>query len=317
MYVDCHLQPGLACPAERQCGVLTREQLSNCGVTAALLKNQIAARRWTPWARRTVLLQNGPPTRRQLMWIAVLDREGPCALASHTALELHGFEGFAEEARRIHLVVPRGAKCASLAGVQVHESRRFDALDITKAGALPRTNPTRSAVDAAAWQPWPRFAVTMLAAVVQQRLCTVEQLDQALARVGRVRHKAYMRLAVRDIAGGAQALSEIDFAAVCRRFGLQQPDRQRVRRDPRGRRRYLDSEWVLDDGTIVVLEIDGSHHLEVEHWEADMRRERQVVISRRWVLRTSSAEVRLDPAAVVADLIAMGVPRVSGRPVSR
>lgn len=316
MYVDCDGHPDLPGIARRQCGVVTREQLAACGVTTAHVKNQIAARRWAPWARRTVVLHNASPTRTQLMWIAVLDPECRCALASHTALELHGFRGFAEEAQRLHIVVPRGGKCAELRGVQVHESRRFFAPDITRRGWLPSTAPARSTIDAAAWQPWPRFAVTMMAAAVQQRLCTVEQLDQALARVGQVRHKAYMRLALGDIAGGAQALGEIDFAALCRRFGLQAPDRQRLRRDARGRRRYLDCEWELDDGTIVVLEIDGSHHHHVEHWEADMKRERQVVISRRWVLRASSAEVRLDAANVVADLVAMGVPRTLGRLVS-
>ena len=97
-------------------------------------------------------------------------------------------------------------------------------------------------------------------------------------------------------------------AAMCRRFGLRSPDRQVVRRDPSGRRRYLDCEWRLADGTVVVLEIDGAHHLEVEHWEADMRRERKIVRSRQFVLRATAAEVHLDPADVCGDLRAMGVP---------
>jgi hypothetical protein len=46
----------------------------------------------------------------QLMWVAVLDAGYPSALASHTALELAGFQGFAAEAAQIHLLVPRGAK---------------------------------------------------------------------------------------------------------------------------------------------------------------------------------------------------------------
>ena len=118
-----------------------------------------------------------------------------------------------------------------------------------------------------------------------------------------------MRIALRDIAGGAQALSEIDMAALCRRHHLRPPDRQVVRRDASGRRRYLDCEWVLDDGTIVVLEIDGSHHLDVQHWEEDIKRERRVVISRRIVLRATSAEMRLQSTEVVADLRAIGVPQ--------
>jgi very-short-patch-repair endonuclease len=57
-----------------------------------------------------------------------------------------------------------------------------------------------------------------------------------------------------------------------------------------------------------VLEIDGGHHMDVTHWQEDMRRERGIVISRRWVLRATSIEVRLEPHLIVADLRAMGVP---------
>jgi hypothetical protein len=37
-------------------------------------------------------------------------------------------------------------------------------------------------------------------------------------------------------------------------------------------------KWELADGRRVVLEVDGSHHLDVGSWQADMRRERGVVI---------------------------------------
>ncbi len=57
-----------------------------------------------------------------------------------------------------------------------------------------------------------------------------------------------------------------------------------------------------------MLEIDGGHHMKAVHWQADMRRERAIVISRRWVLRATSFEVRLEPHLIVPDLRAMGVP---------
>ncbi len=242
------------------------------------------------------------------MWIALLDVSTQAALCSHTALDCAGFRSFAREADEVHLLVPRGTKTLDLVGVRVHEFRRFDSRDLVTYDGYPCVIPAQAAVDAAAWQPWPRFAMTMMAAVVQQGLCTVPDLDRALARCGRVRHKNYMRIALHDIVGGAESLGEIDVAAGCRRFGLRQPSRQVFRRDPSGRRRYLDCEWILADGTIVVLEIDGAHHMDVEHWEADMRRERKIVTSRRFVLRATSAEVRLDPADIFADLRRMGVP---------
>jgi very-short-patch-repair endonuclease len=60
----------------------------------------------------------------------------------------------------------------------------------------------------------------------------------------------------------------------------------------------------------VVLEVDGSHHFEVPSWQADMRRERAVVIGGAQVLRATSVEVRVEPAQIVNDLVAIGVPRL-------
>ena len=131
-------------------------------------------------------------------------------------------------------------------------------------------------IDAAAWQPCPRFACLMLAAAVQQRsVPSAARLDAAMRTVGRVRHKAYLRLALRRHRRGrpvtrrarpGAALPEI-------RTRASRPARA-SRRDTAGRRRYLDAEWDLPNGEIVVLEIDGGHHLDVAHWQADMKRER-------------------------------------------
>jgi very-short-patch-repair endonuclease len=84
-----------------------------------------------------------------------------------------------------------------------------------------------------------------------------------------------------------------------------------IRRDSAGRRRYLDAEWLLPTGEIVVLEVDGSHHLDIANWQEDMKRERSVVVSRRWVLRATTFEIRLEAATIAADLRALGVPSLS------
>jgi hypothetical protein len=297
--------------ATRQRGVLHRRQLDALDLTRGYVSAQLAARRWSAFGHKVVALQNAPLQRDQLVWLAVLDAEGLVALCSHTALELAGFAPLASEATEIHIVIARGAKVSRFAGVRVHESRRLRPADVLRQGGLPRTGVERSAIDAAAWQPFPRFACLILAAVVQRRLTTAARLGAELSGVGRVRHKAYMRLALTDIAEGAHSLGELDLAALCRRFGLVSPTRQVLRRDAGGRRRYLDAEWRLPSGEIVVLEVDGSHHLDVASWQADMKRERSVVVSRRWVLRATVFEVRLEVAAIAADLRALGVPSVA------
>jgi hypothetical protein len=304
--------------AARVAGVLRRDRPEDYDLTRAQVRAEVAARRWSCWGDHVVLTQNAPPSRRQLMWIALLDAGPPAALASHTALEVAGFDDFAREAALIHVVIPRGARCAPLPGLRVHESRRLCPDDLVLEDGLARTATARSALDAAAWQPSPRFACALVSAVVQQRLCSVEELEAALARVGRIRHKAHLRLTVADLSGGSTTTGEADVLRMCRRFGLAPPLRQVRRVDVDGRSRYLDCEWELPDGQRAVLEVDGRHHFDVRNWQDDMRRERGLVVSGRRVLRATNVEVRLEPALVVRDLVALGVPRtrvvsVSGR----
>jgi len=292
----------------RQAGVATFEQLRGAGITESVARAQVAARRWQRAGHRCLVAHNHVLTRQQSLWVAVLDPVGLTAVAGMSALQVAGLRFFGRETELLHVVVRRGARYHRAPGVVVHESRRFGPADVERARGLPSTSLPRSALDAAAWQPSSRYATGLLAAVVQQRLCPADELTAELRFVGRVRHKQAMRLALLDIAGGAEALGELDIASMCRRFDLSPPERQVVRRDPSGRRRYLDCEWRLPDGTTVVLEVDGSHHAETAHWEADMRRERAVVVSRRVVLRCSSYEARHEQAAIVADLRAVGVP---------
>jgi hypothetical protein len=221
---------GLAQLALLQERVVTRPQLVGLGLNQFEIRAQLAARRWTAWGSHVVLLHNADPTRRQLMWAGLLDAGEPAALVSHTALELAGFRDFAREAALIHLMVPRGARVTRCHSITVHESRRVHPEDHLVREGLRCTDVARSALDAAAWQPWPRFGCALVAAVVQQRICTVASLEEAMERVGRIRHKAHLRLALGDIAGGAEALSELDLGRMCRRFGLQEPDRQSRRR---------------------------------------------------------------------------------------
>ena len=294
--------------------MVTRQQLVALGLNQFEIRAQLQARRWTPWGAHVLLLHNADPTPRQLMWAAVLDAGESSALGSHTALDLWGFRSFAVEASAVHLLVPRGAKVHRWPGLVVHESRRVQPDEHVVRHGLRCTPAARSALDAAAWQPWPRFACTLLAAVVQQRLCTVDEVDEALRRIGRIRHKAHLREALRDIAGGAEALSELDLGRLCRRFGLAPPTRQMRRRGPDGLRRYLDAEWDVD-GRPVVLEVDGAHHREVAHWQADMRRDRALVVTGACVLRATALELRLEPQIVARDLVAAGVPRTCQKSV--
>jgi hypothetical protein len=105
-----------------------------------------------------------------------------------------------------------------------------------------------------------------------------------------------------DIGQGAHALSEIDFARLCRRHGLPEPCRQAVRRDSNGRRRYLDAKWRRSDGRDVVAEVDGALHLIARRWWDDQLRQNELVLVGDLVLRFPSVVVRCEPLLVIDQL---------------
>ena len=150
-----------------QSGVATIDQLVAGGLTRHEVAAHVTGRRWQRIGDRCVLTHNHVPTREQLRWLAVLDYRVPAALAGCTALEVAGFRYFGREFELIHVVVPRGAAYRRLPDVKVHESRRFSTRDIVHVHGCPTTPMPRAALDAAAWQPFPRYAAGLLVAVVR------------------------------------------------------------------------------------------------------------------------------------------------------
>lgn len=63
-----------------------------------------------------------------------------------------------------------------------------------------------------------------------------------------------------------------------------------------------------------MLEVDGACHDDFLQAAADRARNRKLTSADRVVVSCSAHELRHDPASVMEDLIALGVPRTGGRP---
>lgn len=148
--------------------------------------------------------------------------------------------------------------------------------------------------------PATRGAQAILAAGVQQGLTTVEDLVAVTQANLRLRRRKLIACTLADIAGGARALSELDFTRlVIRAYRLPQPDRQRRRKDSQGKYRYLDACW---DRARLVAEIDGAQHMDpLQHWD-DMNRDNDLTIGGYRVLRFPAWLVRYHPDLVAANL---------------
>ncbi|MEJ5868414.1 hypothetical protein WDV85_11785 [Pseudokineococcus sp. 5B2Z-1] len=255
--------------ARAQAGCVSHAQLREHGVGPDVVRRRVAAGLWQVRGPQ-VVLHGGPLDVGARRAAVVLDAGEGAALGAWTALAVHGLEGWERDV--VHVVLPPGRRRAPLPGSVHHVSRRCRDEDVVVRDALAVHRVERAAVDAAAWSPADRTAGGLLAAVVQQGLSTPARLGAALDVAGQVRRGAEMRAVLADLAGGSQAMSEVDLVRLCRRNGLPVPVRQAVRLDATGRRRYLDAEWRLPDGRRVLLEVDGVGHLDPARWYDDLLR---------------------------------------------
>jgi hypothetical protein len=290
--------------------VVSRAQLRSFDWTDSQIDHEIKYRRWHTPAWGVVALQNAPLTYDQRLWLGVLHAGDDAVLTHLTACRRAGLEWKGDD-ETIHILTRKGDLVDPIPGFFFHQTRRpFQRWRRPTASGPPLLPIEHAALLTAERDRSVRRGIGLLAACVQQRLTTADRLVATKPQISKLRNGAVFMLALGDIAGGAQSFAEIDVGDLCGRAGLAQPTRQAVRTDTDGRRRYLDCEWVLPDGRVVVLEVDGSFHLKVGSWWRDMKRERAVVLSRSTVLRCASIELRLEPWEVMADLRQAGVPSV-------
>jgi hypothetical protein len=282
MYAFEHLPPTVRTTvrqlADEQDGVISRRQLHRSGVTRWMIGANLRARRWRLHGRQSICLHTGELGARGLRWYAVHEAGPRSAIDGDSALEAAGLTGF--ETDHVRVSVPRGAPAVRRAGLVVRQTRRLQRGDIMPTG-LPRVRVPIAAVRAALWALSNRQAATILAMTVQQRLCRAEDIAEAFLAVRRHRRKAYLEAVILDLVDGAQAMGELDFARLCRTYGLPEPDRQVVRKTSNGRA-YLDVYWRAFR---LVVEIDGIHHLKAPAVVADALRQNDLSLTADKVLR--------------------------------
>jgi hypothetical protein len=236
-------------------------------LTRNQLRWRVESGRWQRPCRGVVVAHSGPLGEGQILRVALLAAGRQSALGGLTAAWLDGFTGFGDKTpvsvRPVHVIVPAGFKPRVMppaVNTVIHYSRTLADLDVHPLRQPRRTRIARSVIDAATWTPTDRGAMAVLAAGVQQRLVRVEDRRRVAQRTETLKRRALIFSILGDIAGGAEALSELDFTRrVIRACRLPEPSRQVARRDSRGRRRWIDVMW---DECKLVVEIDGAQHVD-------------------------------------------------------
>ncbi len=291
--------------ADRQAGLLARRQLNALGYSRHYVRRQVEARRWVECTPSVISTTTGQPHRDQLFWLGPLHAGGQALVGGLSALERHGLRNWHRD--DITVLVDDELAFDAVSGLGFFRTRRSLGVFRDVRSELPLCRVEPAALVFAAYERSSRTAQGLLAAVVQQRLTDAGRLLVELEMLRPLRRAKVFRTLLGDIAGGAGSLAEVDVARVCRRFNLPQPRRQVRRRDTDGRLRFTDAEWVLPDGTVIVLEVDGAFHMAVEHWEDDLARQRGLSGPGRIIVRCSSRELRYRPEVVVRDLKALGL----------
>ena len=267
-------------------GVVSRASLRAHGISAADVRAEVRAHRWTTHGLQTVALHTRPLGQEELQWRAVWETGADvAALDGVTALLAAGMKGHCDD--RVHLSVVHSHTVKRLPGVRVHKITRRHDRELEPHG-IPRVRPAVAAIRAAHWADSDRQAALLLVLPTQQGLVRASDLLETARTIRGRRRRAFVGGVVKDIALGAQSLGELDFARLCRARGLPEPDRQVVRRGPKGRI-YLDVRWRCG----VVVEIDGIQHTWGLVPVLDALRQNGVTLSRDTVLRIPNIGLRL------------------------
>jgi very-short-patch-repair endonuclease len=284
--------PALAELLRSQDGVLLVDAAMGY-LTRGALRWRVSSGRWQQPCPGIVVAHSGPLTEFQALRVAVLWAGPGAALGGLTAARLDGLSGFEDRGQRpVHLLVPASSpvrRARPGLPLVVHYSRLLGPDDVHPLREPRRTRVARSLVDAAAWMGSDRGAQAVLAAGVQQRLVRPDDLLAVVAGNRRRPRRAMIKATLDDIAGGAQALSELDLIRLVRRYRLPEPDRQAPRRDAHGRRRWLDAVW---ETARVIVEVDGIHHTDAAEYWADMDRDNDFTLAGYRVLRFPAFVVR-------------------------
>lgn len=287
---------------------MTRSQLSAVGVDRWAVAHRIKSERWQLVASDVIATKTGELTQHQQRWAAVLHGGEGALLSGLSAAEEAGLQHWSRPTHEV--LIPYAAPIPSpLEGAVYRRTRRNVRAMRERSVDLPRSKIEPAALLFASRDRSERVAAGVLAAVVQQQLTSPDRLLSWLDQLAPLRRSRVMRMVLLEIAGGAQSLGEIDVRRMCRRHRLAPPRRQVRRRDASGRTRFTDCEWHLADGRTLILEVDGSFHMESEHWEDDLARQRGLAATDRVIVRCTTRELRDAPEVVARDLIALGVPR--------
>ena len=275
-------------------GIAHRRDLRRVGIGRDDVRGEVEAGRWLTLEKHTVVIVREAWSRRSAWWRAIWESGAGAVLDGVAALHASGLENFTHDV--VDIALPTNNRRHPVEGVRLRHYRKMPPVI---GGGVPRVAPAHALINAARWASTDRIAALLFCLAVQQRIVRPADLLEAFAAQTRCRRRAFIAGVIQDICDGAHSLSELDFAGLCRDYGLPPPSRQVLRHKERGTA-ILDVCW---DDIGLVIEIDGGHHFAALNPVLDALRQNEVVIEGEAVLRIPRLGLRIAEAEFMSQVV--------------
>ncbi len=276
---------------------------------ASLRRAVVRAVRLGEWQRlttQTFLAGVVPAGDEQRLWAGLLQGGREAMLSGRSALVTHGWTHGHDGS--VHVLVPANVYREPLPDwLLIHRVARPPCNPM---GQPRRVTAHVAVAHAAAWARTDREAVFVVISALQQGLTEAGRLITVAAENRSLHRRGLIIQCAREYSGGIQSLNELDFARICRRYGLPAPVRQTPRYDKAGKCRWIDVEFTTRAGRTVMVEVEGLHHLNPQTWMEDTHRFNGLVVTGTGViLRVNTFMLTYEAERFLTDLAsALGVP---------
>ncbi len=287
------MHPGIAEVVAQQHGVITRDQALGSGYTPGGIRWRLESGDWRRLYPTVYLTHTGPVGWWSAAAAAVAYAGEGAVLALASAAHAHGLQP--EPPALIVVAVPHERKVARQPGFQL---RRRIYTAQARCHGIVVTDVEDTLLDlAGARGSRLDSAVGNVARAVQQRRTTPERVAERMASRSRQRWRDELKLALGDVADGAESVLEVRYVRdVERRHDLPRSRRQVPVEGDRIRR---DAEY---EEFATVVEVDGRIGHVGEGWSRDRHRDRRAARSGRITLRAGWLDVTREPCELAADI---------------